>query len=65
MGHTSESFADDAFLRHLLGGITWALRHEAEGGSMTVTRSASTQRWSHDTRSTEPGPCGAGDWQAR
>ncbi|TDC20140.1 ThuA domain-containing protein [Streptomyces sp. 8K308] len=26
LGHTSESFADPAFRRHLLGGLTWAAR---------------------------------------
>ena len=35
LGHTSESFSEDAFLRHLLGGIEWAAG--AQDGDVTAT----------------------------
>jgi type 1 glutamine amidotransferase len=30
LGHTNESYAEEAFLQHLLGGIQWVMRVESK-----------------------------------
>ena len=36
MGHTEESYSDPVYLKHLLGGIEWAIGKLEKYGSMGV-----------------------------